>query len=116
VELGNCLTHKAFRGGGRRSLSEFFKNVEGLLVFLPALNTYMSYPSESGAEAKILILPKLADGDTHNPQANPGLGNVNKETILGPSSCGLYLLKSQVSPVLLEMYMNDECNSVSRHV
>lgn len=76
----------------------------------------MSYPSEGCAAANIMILLKLADDDTHHSQAYPRLGNVDKEAVLGPSPCGLYFLEGQVGPILLEMYLNDKSNSVTRNM
>lgn len=53
---------------------------------------------------------------TYNSQADPRLGQVNKQRVLGPALGGLDLLKREVGAVLLEMDLNDQGNTSKSNV
>jgi hypothetical protein len=47
-------------------------------------------------------------GYTYNSQANPRLGDIDKQRILSPALSSLDLLKGEIGPVLLKVDLDDK--------
>ena len=68
--------------------------------------------SRRPANLSQLILLNVYRPKTYHSQSNPGLSQVDEQTILRPSPRCSNFLHSQVGPILLKMNLHNQCNSL----